>query len=121
MTLDNAGVYQRRSERGEIVYALCNHEDTPFSANQMNSVQTHGVTLLFEVPRVDNGLAAFAELAQFGQQLANALGGKLVDDNIRPLSPAGVEKIQTQLVHIYQAMEAHDIPAGGRRALRLFN
>ncbi|WP_124950129.1 cell division protein ZipA C-terminal FtsZ-binding domain-containing protein [Sulfuriferula thiophila] len=121
MTLDNAGVYQRRSERGEIVYALCNHEDTPFSADQMNSVQTHGVTLLFEVPRVDNGLAAFAELAQFGQQLANALGGKLVDDNIRPLSPAGVEKIQTQLVHIYQAMEAHDIPAGGRRALRLFN
>lgn len=121
LTLDNAGVYQRRSDRGEVTYALCNHEDTPFSADAMDNVKTHGITLLFEVPRVENGLAAFAEMAQFGQQLANALGGKLVDDNIRPLSPAGIEKIQTQLVHIYQIMEAHEIPAGSRRALRLFN
>ena len=121
MALDNAGVYQRRNGRGEVIYALCNHEDMPFSADQMHAVQTNGITLLFEVPRVENGLAAFAELAQFGQQLASALGGKLVDDNIRPLSPAGVEKIQAQLVHIYQSMEAHEIPAGGRRALRLFN
>lgn len=121
LMLDNAGVYQRRNDRGEVIYALCNHEDTPFTQDQMGSVQTHGITLLFEVPRVENGLAAFAELAQFGQQLANALGGKLVDDNIRPLSPGGIEKIQTQLVHIYQKMEAHEIPAGGRRALRLFN
>ena len=121
MTLDNAGVYQRRNERAEVIYALCNHEDTPFSTDQMATVQTHGITLLFEVPRVENGLAAFAELAQLGQQLASALGGKLVDDNIRPLSPAGIEKIQTQLVHIYQNMEAYEIPAGGRRALRLFN
>jgi FtsZ-interacting cell division protein ZipA len=121
LVLNNAGVYQRHNERGEIVYALCNHEDTPFSTESLSSLHTHGVTLMFEVPRVDNGLAAFAELAQFGQQLAQALGGKLVDDNIRPLSPAGIEKIQLQLVHIYQRMEANEIPAGGRRALRLFN
>lgn len=121
MKLDNAGVYQRRNERGDVIYALCNHEDTPFSVNQMSSLETHGITLLFEVPRVENGLGAFAESAQLGQQLASALNGKLVDDNIRPLSPAGIEKIQTQLVHIYQKMEAREIPAGGRRALRLFN
>lgn len=121
MKLDNAGVYQRRNERGDVIYALCNHEDTPFSVNQMSSLETHGITLLFEVPRVENGLGAFAESAKLGQQLANALNGKLVDDNIRPLSPAGIEKIQTQLVHIYQKMEAREIPAGGRRALRLFN
>lgn len=121
LVLSDAGVYQRRNERGDVVYALCNHEDTPFSAAHMSALQTHGITLMFEVPRVDNGLAAFAELAQFGQQLAQALGGKLVDDNIRPLSPAGIEKIQLQLVHIYQRMEANEIPAGGRRAMRLFN
>ena len=63
----------------------------------------------------------FAEVAQLGLQLAGALGGKLVDDNIRALSPAGIEKIQTQLAHIYQQMEADEIPAGSRRALRLFN
>ena len=121
MRLSDAGVYQRCNDQGAIIYTLCNHEDTPFSADKMAALTTHGVTLQFEVPRVENGLVVFAELAQFGFQLANALEGKLVDDNIRPLSPAGIEKIQTQLAHIYQQMQAHEIPAGGSRALRLFN
>ncbi len=121
MTLDATGVFQRRNERGDILYTLCNHEDVPFTSEQMDTLATHGVTLLFEVPRIDNGVVVFAEMARFGQQLAQSLGGRLVDDNIRPLSGAGVEKIQTQLVHLYQRMEAFEIPAGSRRALRLFN
>ncbi len=121
MALDATGVYQRRNERGDVLYTLCNHEDAPFTAEQMGVLVTHGVTLLFEVPRIENGVAVFAEMAKFSQQMAARLGGRLVDDNIRPLSQAGLEKIQTQLVHIYQQMEASQIPAGGRRALRLFN
>jgi FtsZ-interacting cell division protein ZipA len=121
LTLNSAGVYQRRNEADEVVYALCNHENTPFSSDVMADLQTHGITLMFEVPRVADGVSAFAELAQFAQQLAQHLDGKLVDDNIRPLSPAGLEKIQTHLTQIYQRMENQDIPAGGRRALRLFN
>ena len=121
MRLGDAGVYQRCNDQGAVIYTLCNHEDTPFSDDKMAALTTHGVTLQFEVPRVENGIMVFAELAQFGFQLANALEGKLVDDNIRPLSPAGIEKIQTQLAHIYQQMQAHEIPAGGSRALRLFN
>lgn len=121
MTLDATGVYQRYNERGDVLYTLCNHEDAPFTAEQMGVLVTHGVTLLFEVPRIENGVAVFAEMAKFSQQMAARLGGRLVDDNIRPLSQAGLEKIQTQLVHIYQQMEASQIPAGGRRALRLFN
>ncbi|NOT16520.1 MAG: hypothetical protein HOP20_00455 [Sulfuriferula sp.] len=121
LTLNSAGVYQRRNEADEVVYALCNHENMPFSSDVMANLQTHGITLMFEVPRVADGVLAFAELAQFAQQLAQHLDGKLVDDNIRPLSPAGLEKIQTHLTQIYQRMENQGIPAGGRRALRLFN
>ncbi len=121
MVLNDAGVYQRCNERGDVLYTLCNHEDTPFSAHQMADLTTHGVTLLFEVPRVENGVEVFAEMAKFGSQLAKALGGKLVDDNIRLLSAAGIEKIQVQLAQIYQQMVARDIPAGSPRALRLFS
>ena len=121
MRLHDSGVYQRYNDRGEVIYTLCNHEETPFSVDQMATLFTHGITLQFEVPRVDNGITIFTEMAQLGWQLASALGGKLVDDNIRPLSPAGIEKIQTQLAHLYQQMEAHEIPAGSQRALRLFN
>ncbi len=121
LMLDATGVFQRRTERGETLYTLCNHEEVPFTPEQMGALTTHGVTLLFEVPRIDNGVVVFAEMARLGQQLAQALGGRLVDDNIRTLSPAGIEKIQTQLVHIYQQMEVFEIPAGSRRAMRLFN
>ena len=121
MTLDATGVYQRRNERGDVLYTLCNHENVPFASGQMENLFTHGLTLFFEVPRIENGVAVFAEMARFGQSLATGLGGRLVDDNIRPLSASGLEKIQSQLVQIYQQMEAGEIPAGGRRAMRLFN
>lgn len=121
MKLNNAGVYQRFNDRGDVVYSLCNHEDTPFSAEYMNALTTHGITLLFEVPRVGNGVEMFASMAKFGFQLAKTLDGKLVDDNIRSLSTTGIEKIQAQLTEIYRQMAVRGIPAGSPRALRLFN
>ncbi|MHB1678382.1 MAG: cell division protein ZipA [Sulfuriferula sp.] len=121
MRLNDAGVYQRLNDRGDVVYSMCNHEDTPFSVDFMATLTTHGITLLFEVPRVDNGVEMFTDMAKFGFQLARALDGKLVDDNIRVLSEVGIEKIQAQLVQIYQQMDAREISAGSQRALRLFN
>ncbi len=121
MVLDETGVYQRLNERGDVLYTLRNHEDTPFVREQMANLVTHGVTLLFEVPRIENGVAVFADMTQFAHHMAQVLGGRLVDDAIRSLSAAGIEKIQTQLVRRYQLMEAFDVPAGSRRALRLFN
>jgi hypothetical protein len=121
MTLDATGVFYRRNEHGDILYTLCNQEEVPFSLGQMDALRTHGITLLFEVPRVENGVAVFAEMAQLGMHIAQILGGQLVDDNIRPLSPAGIDKIKMQLVRIYETMEAFEVPAGGQRALRLFH
>lgn len=121
MTLDATGVFYRRNEHGDILYTLCNQEEVPFSLGHMDALRTHGVTLLFEVPRVDNGVAVFTEMAQLGMHMAQTLGGRLVDDNIRSLSPAGIDKIKMQLVNIYQTMETFEVPAGGQRALRLFN
>ncbi len=121
MTLDATGVFYRRNEHGDILYTLCNQEEIPFSLGHMDALRTHGVTLLFEVPRVDNGVAIFTEMTQLGMHMAQTLGGRLVDDNIRPLSPAGIDKIKAQLFNIYQTMETFEVPAGGQRALRLFN
>lgn len=121
LELDSTGVYQRRNERGDVLYAICNHEDTPFVRGQMANLTTSGITLLFEVPRIENGVAVFADMARLALQLADRLDGSLVDDTGRTLTSPGLEKIQGQLVQIYQQMEAGQIPPGGRRAQRLFN
>lgn len=121
MVLAPDGTYQLQDRRGEILFSLCNHESTPFSPQTLDSFSTHGVTLLFDVPRVPDGLKIFDNMVALGRKLAHEVGGLLVDDNLRPLTDTGIERIRHQLAQIYGRMETKGIPAGGNLALRLFS
>jgi FtsZ-interacting cell division protein ZipA len=121
MVLGADGAFQLLDSRGEPLYALCNYDAEPFSAGVVEGQATQGVTLQFDVPRVPDGLKVFDDMVAFGRRIANEVGGTLVDDNLRPLTDAGIEKIRSQLVHIYERMEARGVPSGSRRSLRLFS
>lgn len=121
MVLGVDGVFQLLDSRGEPLYALCNHDAEPFTAEVVDGQASQGVTLQFDVPRVPDGLKVFDGMVAFGRKLANEIGGILVDDNLRPLTDTGIEKIRTQLLQIYERMEARGVPSGSRRALRLFS
>jgi FtsZ-interacting cell division protein ZipA len=121
MVLGVDGVFQLLDSRGEPLYALCNHDAEPFSTMVIDGQTSQGVTLQFDVPRVPDGLKVFDGMVAFGRKLANEVGGILVDDNLRPLTDTGIEKIRTQLMHIYERMEARGVPSGSRRSLRLFS
>jgi FtsZ-interacting cell division protein ZipA len=122
MVLGRDGVYQLLDSRGEPLYALYNHDAEPFTAEAAAAGQTsQGVTLQFDVPRVPDGTKVFDTMVALGRKLANESGSLLVDDNLRPLTDAGIEKIRSQLAHIYERMEARGVPSGSRRALRLFS
>lgn len=115
------GTFQYRDERGVALYSLTNHESAPFEAENMKQLATHGVTLLFDVPKVAHGVRAFDQMILFAHQLADSLKGTMVDDNLKVLSDDGVAKIKQQLAAIYAKMDARGIPAGSQRALRLFS
>ncbi|MFH0933881.1 MAG: cell division protein ZipA C-terminal FtsZ-binding domain-containing protein [Pseudomonadota bacterium] len=121
MVLGLDGVFQLLDSRSEQLYALCNHDAEPFSNAVVEGQTSQGVTLQFDVPRVPDGLKVFDGMVAFGRKLANEVGGILVDDNLRPLTDTGIEKIRTQLAQIYERMEARGVPSGSRRALRLFS
>lgn len=121
MVLEREGVFHYRNEHGVSLYSLCNHESSPFTPDEVKNLATHGVTLLFDVPRVPDGVQVFDQMTALGRKLANSLGGMLVDDNIRPLSDTGIDKIRQQLASIYKKMEAKQISAGSPRALKLFS
>jgi len=121
MVLGRDGVYQLLDSRGEPLYALYNHDAEPFTAEAAAGQTSQGVTLQFDVPRVPDGTKVFDTMVALGRKLANEAGGLLVDDNLRPLTDAGIEKIRSQLAHIYERMEARGVPSGSRRALRLFS
>ena len=120
MVLGVDGAYRLLDSRGESLYSLSNHDAEPFSSTEPQP-ETQGVTLQFDVPRVPDGLKVFDSMVSFGRKLANEAGGLLVDDNMRPLTDSGIDKIRQQLAGIYQRMEARGVPAGSRRALRLFS
>lgn len=115
------GTFHYRDDRGVTLYSLTNHESAPFEAETIRHFSTHGVTLLFDVPKVAGGVRAFDQMILFAHQLADSLRGTLVDDNLRVLSDDGVAKIKQQLGAIYAKMDARGIPAGSQRALRLFS
>lgn len=121
MVLGRDGAFQLLDSRGEPLYALYNHDAEPFRSEVDEGQASQGVTLQFDVPRVPDGVKVFDDMVAFGRRLANAVGGVLVDDNLRPLTDSGIEKIRGQLMQIYERMEARGVPSGSRRSLRLFS
>jgi FtsZ-interacting cell division protein ZipA len=107
------GSYSLRGAEGQLLFTLTDGgggQDEP----------AHGLALLFDVPRVAQGLTAFDHMTELGLELAERLGGRLVDDGGRPVSRASLERDRQSLVTIYARMAAQGIPAGSERALRLF-
>lgn len=119
--LEPGGVFHYRNEQRQTLFTLDNHEPAPFLPERLKSLTTRGVTLMLDVPRVEDGLGVLDRMLVIGQNLAGALGGKVVDDNRAELTDAGIATIRGQLRSIHAAMAARGMNPGGERALRLFS
>ncbi|MDQ8022514.1 MAG: cell division protein ZipA C-terminal FtsZ-binding domain-containing protein [Moraxellaceae bacterium] len=121
LQLHGDGTYQARDDAGRVLYALSNQEAALFSAEQLRHLHTHGLTLTVDVPRAAAPVMAFDHMVAFGEHLADALGGVLVDDNRNPLTDRSIGLIRSQASQFEQFMERQNIPSGSDVALRLFS
>ena len=119
--LEPQGVFHYCDDAQQTLFTLDNHEPAPFLPEQVKHLSTSGVTLLLDVPRVADGRAALELMLAIGSELAQELGGALVDDNRVPLNENSVGAIQAQLNAIHARMDDRGMPAGSERALRLFS
>lgn len=119
--LEPDGVFHYRDEHRRTLFTLDNHEPAPFLPERIPGISTRGVTLLLDVPRVAAGIEVLDRMIAIANQLAAALGGRLVDDNRAALSEAGIARIREQVNSIHALMETQGMPAGSARALRLFS
>lgn len=115
------GVFYARSDHGDILFTLDNHEPMPFVPEQMKTLFTGGITFLLDVPRAGAALRAFDAMLETAGNFTATLDGMLVDDNRSALSDGAIEKIRRQLEGVLAKMEAGQIAAGSARALRLFS
>jgi hypothetical protein len=113
------GGYALRDGDGRLLYSLATQNEL-LNPSHDGAQGTQGLSLLFDVPRVGYGLEAFDHMATLGFELAQRLGGQLVDDGGRPVSRDSLTKDRKRLEMIYSRMAQRGIPAGGERALRLF-
>ena len=82
---------------------------------------TTGLTFAMDVPTSTDAPVAFAHMLRSAEIFGEKLGGELVDDNRKPLTPAGIAMIKRSLEQVFQRMEAQGIPAGTPAARRLFS
>ncbi|MFN7086161.1 MAG: cell division protein ZipA C-terminal FtsZ-binding domain-containing protein, partial [Burkholderiales bacterium] len=119
--LEPEGVFHYRNDDRKTLFTLDNHEPAPFIPEQIKTITTTGITLLLDVPRVADGHKILDRMIDIGRHFAQALGGRLVDDNRAALSEPGIVKIKRQLNAIHATMAAHGVQPGSERALRLFS
>ncbi len=120
MKLMPDGSFHYLNDHGAQLFSLGNLESTPFTADAMKQLTTHGVTFLFDVPKAAGGVQAFNQMLQAARQFVGPLSALMVDDNRRELTDAGIDKIRQQLFAIYDKMEQRGIRSGSPRSKRLF-
>lgn len=114
------GLFHLADDAGNTLLSLSNFGAAPFVAEELRNLTTHGVTFWLDVPRVGKGPFIFDKLVTIARQLADSIDGVLVDDQRRPLADNVLASIRAKIDEIQQAMARYQLPAGGRRALRLF-
>ncbi len=78
------------------------------------------VFLELDVPMVSSHADALAALIDRAEALAGILGGRVVDDNGRPVDAESMASVQPQLAQVHEEMARAGIDPGGVRARRLY-
>jgi hypothetical protein len=90
-------------------------------AEDPNQAALRNFSLSLDVPQVAQSEQAFARLCDSAQSLAQAMDGRITDDNGQELADAGIQMIDHDLRSLYNALAARDLPAGSLQARRLFS
>ena len=110
---DADGSYLAEDESGQCLFTL--------SASPAGAGSPAGVKLSLDVPLVADGPGAFDRLLSLARELAAQQDGLLVDEQRAPLAEGVLAQIRAKIEEFQQKMAASDIPAGGRRARRLYS
>lgn len=121
LVLRDDGMFHAEDDAGLSLFSMANLEPSPFFAEGLRSLQTGGLTLMVDVPRVPNGHLAFDRMMTFARQLAEAFSAQVVDDNRAPFGDPAAALIRSQIEQFQNQMHAYGVPAGGPLALRLFS
>jgi FtsZ-interacting cell division protein ZipA len=121
MKLEADGAFHLHDATGRSVITLVNQDARPFQSHTLAHFSTPAVTLLLDVPRVENPAEVFDQLVQIAQSFARTLPANLVDDHRVQLTDAALARTRTQIVEVAAKMCARNLAPGSIQARRLFS
>ncbi|GAB2884014.1 cell division protein ZipA C-terminal FtsZ-binding domain-containing protein [Paraburkholderia jirisanensis] len=95
--------------------------DTNFLRDDLTYKGGQMITLVLDVPVADEDILPFRLMCDYAKSLAERIGGRVVDDQRRPLPEAALLSIEKQLMTLYAKLEQAGIPAGSAATRRLFS
>lgn len=118
--LKDDGMFHAEDAAGQTLFTLSDLGGKAF-ADGLGTLSLNGVTLSIDVPRVSDGALAYDRLLEVARKLMASFDGMLVDDQRSPLSDEMLAAIRGKIGEFQEKMATRQIPAGGRRALRLYS
>lgn len=114
------GLFHQVDEAGQSRITVANFDGAALVKDDIAGMTLLGVTFGLDVPRVADGPRVFDQLLATARRLAEAVDGTLVNDQRQPLADPVLATIRVKIAETQQQMADNQLPAGGRRALRLF-
>lgn len=120
MTLEADGAFHALDAQGHSAFNLINQDSRPFQHHTLATSGTPGITLLLDVPRVENPAVQFDRMVRVAHELGRELQANLVDDHRVVLSDNGLARIRAQIAEVEAKMLDNGIAPGSGQARRLF-
>lgn len=121
MTLEPDGAFHLPDAQGQSLFRLINQDTRPFQHHTLETFTTSGITLLLDVPRVENPTLHFDRMVGVAHELAKELQVNVVDDHRAVLSDNGLARIRAQIAGVEAKMCDQNIVPGKAQARRLFS
>jgi FtsZ-interacting cell division protein ZipA len=121
MKLEADGAFHLLNAQGHSLFSLINQDNQPFQHHTLETSSTAGITLLLDVPRVENPAAQFDQMVRVAHEMSKELQANVVDDHRVVLSDAGLAQIHTQIAAVEARMCENNIPPGSAQTRRLFS
>ena len=121
MTLEADGAFHLLNAHGQSLFSLTNQNSVPFQHYTLETFSTAGITLLLDVPRVENPVLQFDYMIRVANDLVEELQVKIVDDHQVEISVNGLALIRARIAEVEAKMCAQSIAPGSAQARRLFS
>jgi len=121
MTLEADGAFHLMDGQGRSLFSLINRDNQPFQHLALETSSTEGITMLLDVPRVEDPGNLFDRMMQVANMLARELQLTMVDDHRVVLSDKGLALIRDRIHDVELKMCAKGLTPGSSQARRLFS